>query len=254
LTRGAGSARARVAACAVLWAGLVACAGGMPKVPATPEAVLERADDYLRRGKETEAIALYTQFLERYPGHERSDYAQYQLGQSHLQNHEFALAAVEYQILISNYGYSEWVDDAVFQVGVCNWSESPKYPRDQQKTNEALNRFNQFLQTYENSPLAPEARAYVREIHTKLAKKTLTSARWYYRQGEPAAAMIYCDKIIREYPDNPHWVDALILKGQLLLDRGENEEAIKQYTQVLALPGDLPQKRTAEAKIREARK
>jgi hypothetical protein len=42
----------------------------MPKVPATPAAVLERADDYLRRGKETEAIALYTQFLERYPGHE----------------------------------------------------------------------------------------------------------------------------------------------------------------------------------------
>ena len=65
---------------------LVGCAGGMPKVPATPPAVLERADDYLRRGKEREAIALYTQFIERYAGHERADYAQFQLARGPVQS------------------------------------------------------------------------------------------------------------------------------------------------------------------------
>jgi outer membrane protein assembly factor BamD len=230
------------------------CTGGMPKVPATPAAVLERADDYLRRGKEREAIALYTQFLDRYPGHERADYAQYQLAEANFAARDYAVASVEYQILITNYGYSEWVDDAVFQIGVCNWLEAPKYPRDQQKSLEALSRFNQFLLTYPDSPRAGEARAYVRQINERLGEKAYTAAKWYYRQGEPKAALVYCEKIIREYPDNTYWAEALLLKGQILEDRGDKAGAIEQYTQILAYPGDLAAKKTAEQRIQEARK
>ncbi len=225
----------------------------MPKVPATPAAVLERADDYLRRGKEREAIALYTQFLDRYPGHDRADYAQFQLGEAQFKNRDYALAAVEYQVLVGNYGYSEWVDDAMFQLGVCNWSLAPKYPRDQQMATEALNRFNQFLQVYPDNARAAEARAYVREIHSRLAQKAYSAAKWYYRQREPKAALVYCEKIIRDYPDNEYWAEALLLEGQILIDRGDTEGAIKAFTQIIAYPGELPQKREAERRIKEAR-
>jgi outer membrane protein assembly factor BamD len=232
---------------------VVGCAGGMPKVPASPQAVLDRADDYFKRGKEREAIALYTQFLERYPGHERADYAQFRLAETQFKMRDYALAAVDYQLLINNYGYSEYVDDAVIQMGICAWNEAPKYPRDQQKSAEALSRFNQFLLTYPTSLRASEARDYVRQVNERLAEKAYSSAKWYYRQGEPKAAMVYCEKIIREYPDNEFWADALLLKGQILIDRGDNEGAIKQFTQVIAYPGDLPQKRDAERLIKEAR-
>lgn len=246
---------ARRHACVVVAIALLGgCTGGMPKVPATPAAVLERADDYLRRGKDREAIALYTQFLDRYPGHERADYAQYQLAEANFAARDYPLAAIEYQILITNYSYSEWVDDALFQLGVCNWREAPRYPRDQQKSVEALGRFNQFLLTYPDSPRAGEARAYVRQINERLAEKAYTAAKWYYRQREPKAAMVYCEKIIREYPDNPYWAEALLLKGQILEDRGDKEGAIQQYTQILAYPGDLAEKKTAEQRIQEVRK
>ena len=156
--------------------------------------------------------------------------------------------------MITNYGYSEWVDDALFQMGVCNWNEAPRYPRDQQKSVDALGRFNQFLQTYPDSPRAGEARAYVRQINERLAEKAYTAAKWYYRQREPKAAMVYCEKIIREYPDNKYWAEALLLKGQILEDRGDKDGAIEQYTQILAYPGDLAEKKTAEQRIQEARK
>jgi len=231
----------------------IGCVGGMPKVPATPPAVLERADDYLKRGKEREAVALYTQFLERYPGHERADYAQFKLAESYFQSQEYPLASVEYQLLINNYGYSEWVNDALFQLGVCSWKEAPKYPRDQQKSIEALSRFSQFLQTYPDHPRSAEARTHVREINERLAQKAYTAARWYYRQREPQAALVYCDKIIREYPDNEYWAEALLLKGQILADRGDTEGAIEQFTQIIAYPGDLSQKKEAERRIKDVR-
>lgn len=238
---------------AVALALLVGCAGGMPKVPASPQAILDRADDYLRRGKEREAVALYAQFLDRFPGHERVDYAQFQLGECYFRTRDFAMATVEYQVLIANYGYSEWVDEAVFQLGVCSWNEAPKYPRDQQKSVDALGRFNQFLLTYPDHPRAAEARDYVRRIHERLARKAYTSAKWYYRQHEPKAALVYCDKIVREYPDNAYWAEALLLKAQILLDRGDREGAIQQFTQIIAYPGDLPHKREAQRRIKEAR-
>lgn len=239
-----------VAASAVL----CACAGGLPKVPATPEAVLGRADDLHQRGKYTQAVALYEAFVERYAGHDRADYAQYQLAACHFDLHDYALASVEYQVVITNFGYSEWVDDALFQIGVCYWREAPKAARDQQKSIDALSRFSQFLQTYPESARAPEARSYVRQINARLAEKALTAARWYARRHEYPAAIIYCDKIIESYPENDGWVEALYLKGTILLARGENESAIAQFTRILEYPEDHPLKRQAQDKIRQARR
>lgn len=233
-----------------LW--IMSCAGGMPKVPAKPEDVLTRADDLLKRGKHLQAVALYQKFLENYVGHERADYAQYKLAESYLEGEEYELAAVEYQVLITNYGYSEWVDEAIFKTGVCLLEEAPRVERDQQKAIDALSRFNQFLQTYPAHALAPDARARVREIHSRLAEKSLIAARYYYKRKEPKAALVYCDKVIDNYPENKFWAEAIYLKGQILIDRGQNEEAIAQFTRLLEYPDDAL-KRQAEAKIKEAR-
>ena len=244
--------RRRIAAAIALAWLLSSCAGGMPKVPAKPDDVLARADEQLKKGKHLQAVALYQKFLENFVGHERADYAQFKLGESYLEGEEFDLAAVEYQVLITNYGYSEWVDDAIFQTGVCMLRQAPRSERDQQKAIDALSRFNQFLQTYPDHPRVPDARAYVRQINARLAEKSLTSARWYYRRREPLAALVYCDKVIDNYPDNTYWAEAVYLKGLILIDRGQNEEAIAQFTRLLEYPDDKL-KRDAAEQIKRAR-
>jgi outer membrane protein assembly factor BamD len=231
----------------------VSCAGGVTKIPATPEAVLKRADDYFNRGKSLAAADLYQKFLESYVGNERADYAQYKLAESHLQGHNYDLAAVEYQVVITNYGYSEWVDDAIFQTGVCYWKEAARAERDQQKALDALSRFNQFLTTYPDNPRVPAARDFVRQINERLALKSLESARWYYRRKEPKAAMVYCDKVIDNYTDNKYWEQAMYLKGIILIDRAQNDKAIEQFTRLIAATKDDAMKRDAESQIKRAR-
>lgn len=240
------------AACSV--ASLLACAAGMPKVPATPDAVITRADGYYKKGKTIQAAALYQAFIERYAGNDRVDYAQFMLGQTHFKSHDYALAAVDYQVLMTNYSYSEYVPQALFQSAVCAWKQSPRPQRDQKKTEEALSRFNQYLQTFPDGKLAGEAKEYVRKINAKLAQKAYDAAAWYYRQHDGVAALIYCDKIIDKYPDNPYWARAVYMKGDILLRRGEKDDAIQQFNKVLKYPGDLPVKREARQKLKEAGK
>jgi outer membrane protein assembly factor BamD len=157
-------------------------------------------------------------------------------------------------VVITGYGYSEYVDDALFKTGLCYWKESPRVQRDQQKTTDALSRFSQYRQTFPDGEYAEQVDTYIKQINEKLAQKAFGAARWYFHQKNGTATIVYCDKIIENYPDNRYWARALLLKGDVLLKRGQNEQAIEQFTRVVENPQDPALKREAEERIRSARR
>jgi len=230
------------------------CGGGVPRIPDTPDAILAKGDDYYQKGKFFQAQELYKAFLSRYPGHDRGDYAQFMLAESHFGKREFPLAAVEYQILMSNYGYSEYIDDALFKLALCYFHESPKSERDQQKARDALSRFDQFLQTFPNSPLVPEVNEKIELIHLKLAEKAFANGYYYFRRKKLKAAIIYFDKVIDNYPDNEYWARSVYFKARALEDRGEEEEAIRHYAILLTYPEDVSYKSDARKRLERLRK
>lgn len=230
---------------ALLWG----CAGSIPSIPDQPAAILKKADSYYDRGKFFQSGELYKAFLARYPGEDQSDYAQFRLAESYFNDGEYPLAAVEYQVVISNYGYSEYVDDALFKIGVSFWKEAPGVERDQQKVQDALSRFEQFLQTFPKSDLVPEAKEYVARIKQRLAHKAFLSVHWYYRTKKYTAALIYCDKIIENYPDNPYWARAVYYKGMILMQRGDEDDAAKYFSQVLDYPEEVAVKQDARKRL-----
>ena len=243
-----------VMALAMFAAAMSGCAGGMPKIPDEPDAVLIKADGYYQRDKWYQAQEMYKGFLSRYPGHDRSDYAQFMLAESYYNNREYPLAAVEYQILQNNYGYSEYIDDALFKMGLCYYHESPKYQRDQQKNRDALSKFNQFMQTFPSSPLIPEVEKYVAIINEKLAKKSFETGHFYFRRKKWTAALIYFDIVIDDYPDNEYWARSAYFKGVILEDRGDVDGAVRSFSQVLTYPEDVRYKSDARRRLDDLRK
>lgn len=231
----------------------MACAGGIPKIPDTPDSVLEKADDYYGRDRYFQASELYKAFIERYPGHDRSDYAQFRLADSYYRDGQYELAAVEYRVIVSRYGYSEYVDDALFQIGVCYFELAPRTDRDQAKTFEAAQMFEQFIQTFPSNSKVPEAREYIRKCHEKLAEKYMQSVKLYYRQGALRAVEIYCDKIIQDYPDNYYWAQAYYYKGMVRLIAGDNDTAAFCFRKVIEYGKDAGSLRyDAEERLKEA--
>lgn len=212
------------------------CVGGMPHVPGDADQVLEAADSYHARRKYFEAQELYKAFLQRYGGHERSDYAQFMLGESYFADGEFALAVVEYRILVTNYGYSEYVDDGFYKEALALHKQAPKPSLDQERNHEALEKLDRFIQVFSASPLVPEAQALVKEIHSTLAEKELTNAMFYVRHERYRSALVYLDKVIDNYPDNPYWLRALLEKARVVDRWGRRDEAIRLLLQVVEYP------------------
>ncbi len=246
-----GAARRALAALALSL--VVACAGGLPSIPSAPDDILRKGDAYFERGKYFQAQELYRAFVERFPGHDGSDRAQFRLAESLFRDGQYELAAVEYRVVTSRYGYSEYVDDALFRIGECYWKQAPRAARDQQKARDAMEIFRQYIETFPNGEFVQAARDSIRAIRERLAEKAMIAVTWYYRRHRYRAARIYCDKIIREYPDNRFWARALYYRGLIALQRGHREAAAEDFARVVAWKGDDPVKARAQEKLRALR-
>jgi outer membrane assembly lipoprotein YfiO len=232
---------------------VVGCAGGIPSIPVSPDAILDKGDAYFARKKYIQAQELYKAFLLRFPGEDRSDYAQFRLAETLFASEEYALAAVEYHILVSNYGYSEYSDDGFFKAALCAYYQALNPALDQTKRLQALDKLEQFVRVFPQSPLIPDAHEHIRKIHETLAEKALANARFYLRNKRPKSAEVYLDKVIVNYPNNDFWASAVYFKGKILLDRGETDEAIRMFSQVMAYPRDIDVKKDAARELQRLR-
>jgi outer membrane protein assembly factor BamD len=219
-----------------------------------PDEKLRMADDLYGRKKYTQAGTEYKDFLAVFAGDERSDYAQFMLAESYRGAREFALASVEYRILIADFGYSEFVDDAFFLEGLCSFEMTQRSERDQRESYEALTRINRFLDIFPDSPRRAEALQVRSEIYDLLGEKAYQSARLYFKRKHYVAAGIYFQKIIDEYPETEWAGMSWYYIGFIRQETGENDLAAEAYSMSVQSKHDFSEKRRASAQLKKLSK
>lgn len=245
----------RLAAAAAVILLIVSCGGPYTaRRVAIPDEKLRIADDLFSRGKYAAAAVEYKDFLAVFAGDERGDYAQFRVAECYRMAGEYALAGVEYRILINDYGYSEYIDDAFFLEGLCSLRMAPRAERDQTDTYDALAKIRRFLQLFPDSPRRPEAERALAEIHDLLGKKAFESARLYFRRGHFQAAEIYLDKIIREFPETSWAARSWYYKGRIEERRGARTAAAEAYARVVQSPHEVSERSGARERLRELAK
>ena len=154
---------------------------------------------------------------------------------------------------MTNYGYSEYVDDAYLKEALSFEKQAPKPPLDQRKRLDALEKLERFITVFPQSLLIPEAQEAIEEIHAKLAEKDFKNAKFYYGRKRYKSAEIYFMKIIDNYPNNKYWAEAAFFQGKIFLWRGEKDEAIRMFSRAANYPDNINAKRAAEFELRKLR-
>ncbi len=196
------------------------------------------------------AAGEYKDFLATFAGDERNDYAQFRLAESYRCDEEYALAEVEYRILINEHQYSDYVDDAFYLEGVCAFRQAPRVERDQTKSYQALDRLTRFLQMFPSSPRREEARTTIREIQTRLAQKDFAAAKLYFSRKRYDASLVYLAKIIELYPETIWAARSRYYRAFIEETKGDAAGAIEDYRGVLASKEAIPEKAEAENRLR----
>ncbi len=243
---------ARVPLVAALAAALLVSSCGGPYTPKRISVAGDKialADRLFDRGKFGDAAVEYKDFLATFAGDDRSDYAQFRLAESYRRDKQYALAEVECRILINEFGYSQYVDDAFYLESVSALRQAPRIERDQSKAYEALTRLQRFLETFPASDRTAEAKATLAEIHDRLGHKEFLNARLYISRKAHDAALVYIDKVIDVYPATTWAARCLYYRGQIKELRGDAAGAVDDYRAVAASKGDVPERADARARL-----
>ncbi len=177
------------------------CAGTKNDRDISVKQAFEQGLNNLDNEKYLKAQADFKSVLVKGGGTDIADDAQYYLGVAYFRNKEYLLAIAEFEKLSRRMGYSPFVEDARFKICESYRIESPEYFHDQEYTQKAIERYQEFLDDYPNSKFNKEATQSIKTLRKKLAEKLYNTGLLYIKLEEYNSAKIFFQSIIDEYYD-----------------------------------------------------
>ncbi|WP_339919988.1 outer membrane protein assembly factor BamD [uncultured Flavobacterium sp.] len=178
-------------------------------------------------GKYTKAIRLFEQIAPAYRGKPQAEKLFYMFAQSYYKTKQYYLAGYQFESFVSGYPKSEKVQEAAY-LGPKSYSMlSPVYSLDQTDTFKAIDKLQNFIDTYPNSEYLGEANETVRVLREKIEKKVYENAKGYNTISDFKSAIVALDNFIVDYPGTPYKEDALFYKFDSAYQLGINSVETK---------------------------
>lgn len=194
------SSIAKIGWCTTCITLLAACGGSNRLSSDDPEAAYQKGLAFFERGSYDRAIEQLQRVFEFGRVNEWADDAQYTLAEAYYQDHQFLLAANEFDRFIGLYPRDERVEDAAYYRAMSYYRLSPPFNLDQSDSERAVEYLRLFLGTYPGSEHAKDIGSKIDELQQKLARKLLAKARLYERADYFEAAAITYERVLEKYP------------------------------------------------------
>ena len=164
------------------------------------------------KGKYDKAIRLFEQIAPSYKGKPQAEKLFYMYSQAYYKTKQYYLAGYQFESFASSYPKSEKQEEALFLGARCFTKLSPIYSLDQTDTDKAVDKLQNFIDTYPSSTYLTEANAMVKELRNKIEKKAFENAKQYNTISDFQASQIAFDNFISDFPGTPYKEEALFYK------------------------------------------
>jgi len=145
------------------------------------------------------SISIFEKIVESSPYCKFAPSAQYKLGILFLRLKRYKEAKQAFKKLIDSYPTSEWIEEAKYELAVCQAEVSLKEDYDQTATEEAIRKLEEFLQEYPDKEISPEVRKLLNKLKEKKAKSEFLIAQFYEKQKKYKSAIFYYTSIIKNF-------------------------------------------------------
>lgn len=193
-----------------------------------------------------DAIENLKLFIRRSPTDDQADDAQFYVARAHMESGDYPVAAVEFEILRSDYPNSELVEEAFYMEGLCYVEQVPKIELDQTMTVKAIEHFRRYLRSFPDGEHREQAREELEKLELRMDEKRLRAIRLYRKMGRYEAAYVSLQALMEDRPQTPVRGDLLFMQGVLAERLDRPEEARRSWSELLQLYPDHP--RVAEVR------
>jgi len=158
---------------------------------------------------ENAAVEIFRQIVENVPYGKYAAASQYKIGLVNKAKGFFHDATEEFQKVVDNYPESEWAEPAKFQIALCADRSSLDADYDQTLTEEAKEKFKEFVKKHPDADLSEQATERIEALRDKEAESQYLIGQFYERKKAPKSAKIYYNYVIKEFPKSAWAVKAL---------------------------------------------
>jgi outer membrane protein assembly factor BamD len=200
------------------------------------EQVFQRGEEQYAKKNWQKARSYYTHVYETFPNDVLGRRSLLRIADTYFEQGDavnLVEAQYKYRDFINRYPTSDQADYATLRIAMCSYKQMERPDRDQQKTREALEKFNDMLRAYPKSPLKAEAETRRQEVLDRLARHEHSIARFYIKRGSWLAATQRLNYIIDEYPNYVARDAVFYDLGHALAKLGRNGEAKLYFERVI---------------------
>jgi outer membrane protein assembly factor BamD len=215
-----------------LLVGLIGCGGHiLPELRAGSDR-LSVARKMMNDHEYGDAIEVLKPYTTSGGGAADVDQAVYLLADCYLATKDYALAATEFERLVSDYPESDSAASASFRLGEAYYGQSRKQDFDQEYTVKAIGQWQKYLHDYPGHWRNADADARMLAARTRLAKKLMGTGTLYLKLRLWEPSRVYFQRVLNEYEDTSVVADAKFGLAMADVGRGRRQEAIDALREI----------------------
>ena len=159
-----------------------------------------QANELFDKQKYNKSIVLYEQIYQNSPKTDQGQVSYYRLAKSYYNLGDFYMAGYYFNSFIQRYPYSSKVEESLFMVAMCSVKNSPEFHLDQEETNIAINKVQQFINEYPESKLVDSCNNIIDNLRLKLEIKDFEKVKLYSKTESFKAATTAAQIFLENYP------------------------------------------------------
>ncbi|HEX9162183.1 MAG TPA: outer membrane protein assembly factor BamD [Thermoanaerobaculia bacterium] len=201
------------------------------------EQIFQRGEENYAHHKWQKARTYYSHIYENFPNDPLGRRSLLRIADTYYQQGDpvnLVEAQYKYRDFINRYPGSDNADYAMLQIAMVSYKQMEKPDRDQAKTREAVEKFNEMLRTYPRSPLRPEAEKSLNDATDRLAKHEHSVARYYMKRKSWLSAVQRLNFLVDSYPNYTDRAGVFYDLGTALSALGRKGEARLYFERVVS--------------------
>jgi outer membrane protein assembly factor BamD len=201
------------------------------------EQIFSKAEDLYAHKKWQKARTYYSHVYENFPNDPLGRRSLLKMADTYYQQGDavnLVEAQYKYRDFINRYPGSESADYAMLQIAMVSFKQMEKPDRDQQKTKEAVEKFNDMLRTYPRSALKADAETHLNLAMDRLAKHEHIVAKFYIKRKSYVSAVQRLNFLVDTYPNYSDRAGVFYDLGNSLAALGRNGEARLYFERVVS--------------------
>lgn len=209
---------------------LGSCKSEFEKIRASgdTELIHKKAFDLYEQEEYLRSQTLFELIIPAYRGRPELEKIYFTYAYTYYYLNKFILANYYFKTFAATFPTSDYKEEAEFMVAYSSYQMSPSFRLDQTYSTKAIEEFETFVNTYQQSERVKECNRLIDELRLKLEHKTFMEGQLYYDLQQHQAAIAVFENLLKDFPETNNAEQVRFLMAKSSFDLASNSVFAKQ--------------------------